>query len=105
VIDPPAPYKVEGVGEDMVPDNVHLKYINGAVRVNDKQAFQMTREIVAREGLCIGPSSAMALVAAIEWSKKLKKPSNIVVLFPDNGRGYLSKAFNDEWMKENKFLD
>ena len=105
VIDPPQPYKVEGVGEDMVPDNVHLKYINGSVRVTDKQAFLMTRELVAKEGLCLGPSSAMALVGAIEWSKKLKKPSNIVVLFPDNGRGYLSKAFNDDWMRENKFIE
>jgi cystathionine beta-synthase len=104
VIDPPQPYKVEGVGEDMLPDNVHLKYIDDSVRVSDKQAFQMTRHLAANEGLCLGPSSAMTLVAAQEFSKKLKTPANIVVLFPDNGRGYLSKVFNDQWMQENNFL-
>lgn len=104
VITPPAPYKVEGVGEDMLPDNVHLSVMDGVVQVGDKAAFQMTREIIAKEGLCVGPSSAMALVAAIEYSKKLDKPSNIVVLFPDNGRAYMSKVFNDDWMKENGLL-
>ncbi|GIL17095.1 MAG: cystathionine beta-synthase [Oligoflexia bacterium] len=104
VITPPHPYKVEGVGEDMLPDNVHFNVMDGAVQVDDKSAFLMTRELVAKEGICVGPSSAMALCAAIEWSKKLEKPSNILVLFPDNGRGYLSKAFNDSWMRENGFL-
>lgn len=101
IVTPAAPYKVEGVGEDMLPDNVQFQFIDGVVQVTDKQSFHMTREIIRHEGLCIGPSSAMALVGAIEWSKKLTKPSNILVLFPDNGRGYLSKAFNNEWLKEN----
>jgi len=101
VVTGPAPYKVEGVGEDMLPDNVHFQYMDGAVQVSDKQSFAMTQEIIRKEGLCVGPSSAMALVAAIEWSKKLTRPSKIVVLFPDNGRGYLSKAFNPQWLKEN----
>ncbi|MGE0631699.1 MAG: PLP-dependent cysteine synthase family protein [Pseudobdellovibrionaceae bacterium] len=104
VVTPPAPYKVEGVGEDMLPENVHLKYMDGFVQVNDKEAFTKTREVIATEGICIGPSSAMALVGAIKWSENLKKPSNILVMMPDNGRGYLSKVFNDEWMKENGFL-
>lgn len=101
VLTPPAPYKVEGVGEDMLPDNVHLQYMDGAVQVSDAQAFKMTRDILAQEGICIGPSSAMALAGAIEWSKKIQKPSNILILFPDSGRGYLSKAFNPTWLKEN----
>lgn len=104
VITPPAPYKVEGVGEDMLPDNVHFNVMDGVVQVDDKSAFQMTRKIIAQEGICIGPSSALALVAAVEYSKKLEKPSNIVVLFPDNGRAYLSKVFNEQWMKENNLL-
>jgi cystathionine beta-synthase len=97
-------YKVEGVGEDMLPDNVHFEVMNDAVQVDDKESFLMTRELVSREGICVGPSSAMALVAAIEYSKKLEKPSNILVMFPDNGRAYLSKAFNDDWMRDNGFL-
>lgn len=104
VMTPPAPYKVEGVGEDMLPDNVHLHVMDGAVQVDDRSAFMMTRDLVSQEGICVGPSSAMALVAAIEWSKKLKKPSNILVMFPDSGRAYLSKAFNDAWMRDNGFL-
>ncbi len=104
VIDPPAAYKVEGVGEDMLPDNVHFDVMDAVVKVNDKDSFQMTRKIIAQEGMCVGPSAALALVAAIEYSKKLEKPSNIVILFPDNGRAYLSKAFNEQWMKENNFL-
>jgi cystathionine beta-synthase len=104
VIDPPAAYKVEGVGEDMLPDNVHFDVMDAVVKVDDKSSFQMTRKIIAQEGMCVGPSAAMALVAAIEYSKQLKNPSNIVVLFPDSGRAYLSKAFNEQWMKENGFL-
>lgn len=104
IVDPPAPYKVEGVGEDMLPDNVHLNIMDGFEKVDDQASFLMTRELIAKEGLCVGPSSAMALVGAINYSKKLTKPSNILVLLPDNGRGYLSKVFNDEWMKENKFI-
>ncbi|MBX2995485.1 MAG: cysteine synthase family protein [Bdellovibrionaceae bacterium] len=104
VLTPAASYKVEGVGEDMLPDNVHLKVIDDAVQVTDKAAFGMTRKLIAQEGICVGPSSAMALVAAIEFSKKLTKPSNILTIFPDGGRAYLSKAFNDQWMKENGLL-
>ncbi len=101
---PPASYKVEGVGEDMLPDNVHFKVMDDAIQVEDKAAFAMTRELVQKEGLCVGPSSGMALVAALEYAKKLKKPSHILVLFPDSGRSYLSKAFNDAWLRDNGFL-
>jgi len=104
VINPPKPYKVEGVGEDMLPDNVHFDVMDASVQVADKDAFSMTRRIIAEEGLCVGPSSAMALVAAIDYSKTLTKPSKIVVIFPDNGRAYMSKVFNNEWMKENGLL-
>jgi cystathionine beta-synthase len=104
IVNPPKPYKVEGVGEDMLPDNVHFDVMDGSVQVDDRASFLMDRELVSKEGLCVGPSAAMALVAAIEWSKKLEKPSNILVMFPDNGRAYMSKAFNDVWMRDNGFL-
>lgn len=104
IVDPPGSYKVEGVGEDMLPDNVHLNIYDGFVRVSDPEAFAMTRRLVAEEGLLVGPSSALALVGAMKAAEKLEKPSNIVVIFPDSGRAYLSKAFNDKWMVENEFL-
>ncbi len=104
IVDPPGSYKVEGIGEDMLPGNVHLDIYDGFVRVGDPEAFAMTRRLVAEEGLLVGPSSATALVGAMKASEQLEKPSNIVVIFPDSGRQYLSKAFNDQWMIENGLL-
>lgn len=104
IVDPPGSYKVEGIGEDMLPGNVHLDIYDGFVRVGDPEAFAMTRRLVAEEGLLVGPSSATALIGAIKASEQLEKPSNIVVIFPDSGRQYLSKAFNDQWMIENGLL-
>ncbi|QDK47198.1 MULTISPECIES: PLP-dependent cysteine synthase family protein [unclassified Bdellovibrio] len=104
IVDPPGSYKVEGIGEDMLPDNVHLDIYDGFVRVSDPEAFAMTRRLVAEEGLLVGPSSGTAMVAAMKYAETLEKPSNIVVIFPDSGRQYLSKAFNDQWMVENSFL-
>jgi cystathionine beta-synthase len=101
IVNPPASYKVEGVGEDMLPDNVHLDLYDGFERVSDQEAFDMTRRLVAEEGLLVGPSSALALVGAIKAASKSEKPSNVVVIFPDSGRAYLSKAFNDRWLIEN----
>ncbi len=98
------PYKVEGVGEDMLPDNVHMDVIDGFVQVSDKDSFLMTREIVAKEGICVGPSSAMALVGALRHSEQLDKPSNLLIMMADSGRAYMSKAFNDDWLRENEFM-
>jgi cystathionine beta-synthase len=104
VVDPPGAYKVEGIGEDILPDNVHLNLYDGFVRVSDPETFLMARRLVSEEGLLVGPSSATALVGAIKAAENLKKPSRIVVIFPDSGRQYLSKAFNDQWMIESGFL-
>lgn len=104
IVDPPGSYKVEGVGEDMLPDNVHLNLYDGFVKVSDQEAFDTTRELVAKEGLLVGPSSGLALVGAVKAAEKLENPANIVVIFPDSGRAYLSKAFNDQWMVENGLL-
>lgn len=105
VIDPPGSYKVEGVGEDMLPENCHLKLYDDFVKVNDQEAFSMTRRLVLEEGLCVGPSSALILVGAMKYAEKLTEPSRIVVMMPDSGKAYLSKAFNDQWMVENGFMD
>jgi len=101
VIDPPGSYKVEGVGEDMLPDNVHMHLYDGFVRVSDPEAFDITRELVSKEGILVGPSSGLALVGALKASASIETPLNIVVIFADSGRAYLSKAFNDQWMVEN----
>lgn len=104
IITPAQSYLVEGVGEDMLPENVHLKIIDDFEKVSDQEAFQMTRQLVSSDALFLGPSSAMALVGAFKYARKLKNPSRILVLFPDNGRGYLSKAFNETWLKNNNLI-
>lgn len=104
VIDPPAAYKVEGVGEDFLPENVELQYMDDFERVTDKEAFLMTRELIQKESLCVGPSSAMALVGAIKYGKKIKEKKRFLVMLPDSGKAYLSKVYNNKWMIENGFL-
>ena len=88
----------------MLPDNCHLKRYDAFVKVNDHEAFSMTRRLVAEEGLCVGPSSGLILVGAMKYAATLTKPSKIVVVMPDSGKAYLSKAFSDQWMVENGFL-
>ncbi len=97
-------YKIEGVGEDFLPSVYDFKMIDDFIKVDDKSAYVMCRDLVAKEGLCVGSSSAMAVVGAIRYSEKLDTPSNIVVVLPDHGRAYMSKAFNDTWMQDNNFL-
>jgi cystathionine beta-synthase len=103
----PKSYLVEGIGEDMMPENVQLAYYDDFVQINDQETMAKTREIARTEGLLVGPSCGAALVAAIKYSEsgKLKKPSNIIVLFPDGGRSYLSKVYDDNWMRTNKMMD
>ncbi len=98
---PPSPYEVEGIGEDMMPSCLQFNYIDDFVQVSDKEAFTLCRKLTRKEGMMVGPSSASALAGAIKYSEKLEKPSNILVMFADNGAKYLSKTFNDEWLKEH----
>ena len=101
---PPAPYLVEGIGEDMIPSNMKFEYVDDVVQVADKDAFQMCRDIVRQEGLFIGPSTGALMWAAKKYSEKMPKNSNIVSLFCDSGDRYVSKVFNDEWMKANQLI-
>ncbi len=104
IVDPPGTWKVEGVGEDMLPDNCHLQRFDAFVKVNDQESFAMTRRLVLEEGLCVGPSSALILIGAMKYAETLPKPSKIVVVMPDSGKAYLSKAFNDKWLVDNGLL-
>lgn len=104
VLTAPHSYDVEGVGEDMLPDNVHLRVLDDAIQVSDKEAFAMTHRLVKEDGICAGPSSALALVAAIKWAQKQVEPQKILIMFPDHGRAYLSKAFNPEWLEQKGYL-
>ena len=101
---PIAPYKVEGVGEDFIPGTMDLKLVDQIVQVTDKQSFVAARRLAREEGILVGGSSGLALHAALTVAADRGEDEVIVVLFPDTGRNYLSKFFNDEWMRQNGFL-
>ncbi|MEU8296737.1 cystathionine beta-synthase [Micromonospora sp. NPDC048909] len=99
------PYLVEGVGEDFWPQTYDRGVADEIVEVSDKASFEMTRRLAREEGLLVGGSCGMAVVAALEVARKAGPDDVVVVLLPDGGRGYLSKIFNDAWMARYGFLD
>jgi cystathionine beta-synthase len=101
----PRPYKVEGIGEDFLPGTMNLGIIDEIIRVNDKECFLTTRELVRREGIYCGGSSGAAVAGAIKYAESVGKKMNIVVLLPDSAQKYLSKIFDDNWMRQNGFLE
>ena len=98
------PYLVEGVGEDFWPETYDREICDEIIAVSDAASFAMTRRLAREEGLLVGGSCGMAVVAALEVAKRCGPDDVIVVLLPDGGRGYLSKIFNDEWMADYGFL-
>jgi cystathionine beta-synthase len=101
----PFSYYVEGIGEDFLPTTMNLKILDEIIRVDDKECFLMTRELVRQEGLYVGGSSGAAVAGAIRYAEMSKRKENILVLLPDSAQKYLSKIFDDKWMRENGFLD
>lgn len=98
-------YYVEGIGEDFLPSTMNLDILDDVVQVDDRECFMVTRELVRREGIFCGGSCGAAVMGAIKYARTLKEPKKILVLLPDNAQKYLSKVFNDEWMRSNGFLD
>ncbi|AMU69576.1 cystathionine beta-synthase [Mycobacteroides abscessus] len=98
------PYLVEGVGEDFWPTAYDPSVVDEVIAVSDADSFEMTRRLAREEGLLVGGSCGMAVVAAIRLAEKVGPGGLVVVLLPDGGRGYLSKVFNDAWMSSYGFL-
>lgn len=99
------PYLVEGVGEDFWPDAYDAAIPDRIIAVSDRDSFNTTRRLAREEGLLVGGSCGMAVVAARQVAAEADPDAVVVVLLPDGGRGYLSKIFNDSWMADYGFLD
>ncbi len=96
-------YHVEGVGEDFMPDTFDASVVDAYEMISDAEAFAMTRRLSAEEGLFVGGSSGMAVVAALRVAQTLTEDDVVVVLLPDHGRGYLDKLYDDAWLAERGF--
>jgi cystathionine beta-synthase len=110
----PFSYKVEGIGEDFFPGTMNLGILDDVVRVDDKECFLMTRDLTRCEGIFVGGSGGAAVAGALKYARAMQergkssvdgRPSRVLVLLADAGHKYLSKIFNDDWMRENGFLE
>lgn len=101
----PHTYVLEGIGEDFLPGTMDFQFVDDVVRVNDRECFHMTRRIVREEGIYAGGSCGAAVAGALKYLKRHDREGlNAVVLLPDSSSKYLSKIFNDSWMRENGYM-
>jgi cystathionine beta-synthase len=100
------PYKVEGIGQDKIPGTLDMSVIDDFETVADKEAFAMARRLTREEGLFVGGSSGLIAQVALRVAREVDDPNAfIVTILCDTGERYLSKLYNDEWMRENQMLD
>ena len=98
-------YKLEGIGEDFLPSTTDLTVVDDIVRINDREGFLWARQLVRQEGIFAGGSSGAALAGAMKYCRRLGPERLVVVVFPDAGARYLSKFYDNKWMRENGFLE
>ncbi len=99
------PYLVEGIGEDFWPEAFDRSVVDRWITVSDRNSFLTARRITREEGVLVGGSCGTAMWAALEVGKELGPEDVVVVVFPDSGKNYLSKVYNDSWMLEHGFLE
>jgi len=99
------PYITEGIGEDILPENVDFEVIDGFTKVTDKDAAIYTRRLAKEEGFFLGNSAGAAIKGLLQLKQHFKKGDIVVILFHDHGSRYINKIYNDEWMREKGFLE
>ncbi len=100
------PYLTEGIGEDILPQNVDFSQVDHIVKVTDKDGAIMTRKLAREEGMFVGWSCGSAVFGALEYAREnLKENDVMVIILPDHGTRYLGKVYNDNWMKDHGFLE
>ena len=99
------PYITEGIGEDILPENVDFSLIDGFTKVTDKDAAIYTRRIAKEEGIFVGNSAGSAIKGLVQLKEHFTKDDVVVVLFHDHGSRYVGKMFNDDWMRDRGFLE
>jgi cystathionine beta-synthase len=99
------PYLVEGIGQEIVPPNVHIKYVDEVINVTDSESFDLSRMLGRMEGIFCGGSTGTNLAAALRIAATLDESAIIVFIVCDTGEHYLSKHHSDEWLKEKRLLE
>jgi cystathionine beta-synthase len=98
-------YVVEGIGEDFFPSTMDMKILDEVIQVNDEECFVVARRLVKQEGIFTGGSGGGCLSAALRLARNLDEKAYIVAFMPDTGMRYLSKVYNEEWMRERGYVD
>lgn len=98
------PYLTEGIGEDILPANVDFELIDEFVKVTDKDAYLTTRMLAREEGILAGNSCGAAAAGILQIADRLTKDDFVVVVLPDHASRYISKVFNDDWMRDQGFI-
>lgn len=101
----PRTYKMEGIGEDFLPLALDFSVIDEVIQVGDKETFLTARRLVREEGIFAGGSCGAAVAGALRYCRNLGPERLVVVILPDSGSRYLTKMFDDDWMRENGFLE
>ena len=99
------PYLVEGIGQEVVPPNVHIQYVDEVINITDGESFEMSRQLGRTEGIFCGGSSGTNLAAALRVARELDETAVVVFIVCDTGEHYLTKHHSDEWLKEKRLLE